>query len=291
MKEEILGYQVDSYSVEDCVERVFAVLVGPKVSRDFPWFACLNPHSYALALNDALFSRALKDADWLVPDGTGVVLASRVLRRGIRERVTGSDVFYGLHRRMNAAGGMSVFFLGSTEETLGSTKDRMARDYPNIRVAGTCSPPFKPTYSTAELDAMLNAINAAAPDVLWVGMTAPKQEKWIFENRGRLNAKFAGAIGAALDYYSGRVKRSHPFFRRFGLEWLMRLLRQPRRLWRRTFVSAPVFLWHVVLARFGANWHGGEMTSQASHTSRYDEGGSVATASSDLPWDKNTWPR
>lgn len=127
----------------------------------------------------------------------------------------------------------------------------MARDYSNVRVAGTYSPPFKPTYSDEEMNEMISAVNAAAPDVLWVGMTAPKQEKWIFENRARLNVKFAGAIGAVFDFYTGRVKRAHPMFQRLGLEWLPRLVQQPTRLWRRMFVSAPIFMLHVILTKAG----------------------------------------
>lgn len=252
MKEYLLGYGVDALSVAACSDSVFASL---RHSRDdaarCAWLACLNPHSYAVALKDAQFMVALQDARWLVPDGAGVVLASRILGGRIRERVTGSDIFFGLHQRMNAAGGMSVFFLGASEETLAEIRACMSRDYPNIRVAGTYSPPFKPIYSDMELDEMIGAVNAAAPDVLWVGMTAPKQEKWIFENRARLKVKFAGAIGAVFDFYTGRVKRSHPVFQRMGLEWLPRLVQQPRRLWRRMFVSAPIFMWHVVKQRVG----------------------------------------
>lgn len=252
MKEVLLGYEVDDLSVEDCVANIFAVLAGqPEAAPCGAWLACMNPHSYAVSLDDGDFAQALRDAEWLVPDGAGVVLASRVLGGTIRERVTGSDVFYGLHQRMNAAGGMSVFFLGATEETLALIRARMALDYPDIRVAGTYSPPFKPEYSTAELSEMIDLVNAASADVLWVGMTAPKQEKWLFENQARLNVKFAGAIGAVFDFYTGRVKRSHPVFQKLGLEWLPRLIQQPRRLWRRMFVSAPVFLWHVFLARLG----------------------------------------
>lgn len=250
MKEIILGYEVDGLLVEECVDSVFTAIRCSGSNKDCAWLACLNPHSYAVALEDKAFTQALKDADWLVPDGAGVLLASHLLGGGIRERVTGSDVFYGLHRRMSAVDGLSVFFLGATEETLGLIRARMAMDYPNIRVAGTYSPPFKSTYSPAELDEMIDVVNAAAPDVLWVGMTAPKQEKWIFESRGRLNVKFAAAVGAVFDFYTGRVKRSHPMFQRLGLEWLPRLVQQPRRLWRRMFVSAPVFLFHVLRARY-----------------------------------------
>ena len=256
MKENMLGYALDCSSVAGCVDEVFARLQAPTgISRGCAWLACLNPHSYAVALKDDTFSRSLHDADWLVPDGAGIVLASRLLGGQVHERVTGSDVFFGLHSRMNAAGGMSVFFLGATEETLALIRDRMARDYPNIRVAGTYSPPFKPSYSQHELDQMIEAVNASSADVLWVGMTAPKQEKWIYENRARLKVKFAGAIGAVFDFYTGRVMRSHPMFQRLGLEWLPRLLQQPRRLWRRMFVSAPVFLWDVFKARWAQKNH------------------------------------
>ncbi len=258
MKEDILGYGIDVLSPECCAESVFACLTvggseGKGEGEDVGcrWLACLNPHSYAMALEDGEFSRALNDATWLVPDGMGVVLASRILGGNIAQRVTGSDVFLRLQKRMNAHGGMSVFFLGGTAETLGNICERMARDYPGIRLVGTYSPPFKASFSVAEIDEMVNRVNSVAPDVLWVGMTAPKQEKWLFQNRKRLNVKFAGAVGAVFDFYTGQVKRSSPFFQRVGLEWLPRLIQQPRRLWRRTFVSAPVFLWHVLKQKAG----------------------------------------
>lgn len=248
MKEAILGYEVDDLGVDACCDEVFTGLGTPGKR----WLACFNPHSYTVSLGDEPFAAALRAADCLVADGVGVVIASRLLGGRIADRVTGSDVFYGVLRRMNADGSMRVFFLGATEETLTDIRQRMAQDYPNVEVAGTYSPPFKPDYSQAELDAMIAAVNAAKADVLWVGMTAPKQEKWIFDNLPALDVKFAGAIGAVFDFYTGRVKRSHPVFQRLGLEWLPRLLQQPKRLWRRMFVSAPVFMWHVILQKLRA---------------------------------------
>lgn len=247
MKENILGYQVDTLSVAACADDVFAHVVR---GHDKRWFACLNPHSYAVTLEDAHFALALRGASWLVPDGIGMVHASRWLGGNIKERVTGSDVFFGLHERMNTHGQLSVFFLGATDDTLEAIRVRMSRDYPDIRVAGTYSPPFKPDYTAAELDAMINSVNAAKPDVLWVGMTAPKQEKWIAQNIYKLDVRFAGAIGAVFDFYTGKVQRSHPIFQKLGLEWLPRLVQQPRRLWRRMFISAPVFVAHVIAQIF-----------------------------------------
>jgi len=242
-KEDILGYKVNAFSVEGCVDTLFQSLQ----KRERTWLACFNPHSYAVALEDKVFFRALKDADWLVPDGTGVVLASRLLGGAINERVTGSDVFAGLHGHMNAVGGMSVFFLGSTNETLERIRQRMVGDYPNIKVAGVYSPPFKDVFSRNEINEMIKTVNSASPDVLWVGMSAPKQEKFIFENRAQLNVKFVAAVGAVFDFYAGNIRRDEDsWFVNHGLEWLPRLLQEPRRLWKRMFVSAPVFVWHVI---------------------------------------------
>ena len=247
--ENIAGYTVGTQSVSACVADVVAWVQQAPPAAPCRWLACLNPHSYAVALDDPQFSQALHAADWLIPDGAGIVLASRLLGGQIRERVTGSDIFREAQTELDRLGSYRVFFLGSTEATLAAIRQRLARDYPNLHLAGTYSPPFKAEFSAADNQAMIAAINAAAPDILWVGMTAPKQEKWLHQHHAQLNVKFAAAVGAVFDFYSGRVKRSHPVFQRLGLEWLPRLLQQPRRLWRRMGVSAPIFLWHVLRQR------------------------------------------
>jgi N-acetylglucosaminyldiphosphoundecaprenol N-acetyl-beta-D-mannosaminyltransferase len=190
--------------------------------------------------------RALESANVLIPDGVGVVLGSRLLGVAVSERVSGPDIFLGLMRSLDEAGGKSVYFLGSTEENLGRIRERVAREFPRIRWAGSYAPPFKAEFTEEEDAAMVEAVNESGADVLWVGMTAPKQEIWIHRNLPRLKVQLAGAIGAAFDFYSGKVKRSHWVWRRLGLEWLPRLLKEPRRLWRRMFISAPVFMWAVV---------------------------------------------
>lgn len=253
LTEPIVGYAIDVASVQDCASTVTNWIkcapVG-KADSDCRWLACMNPHSFAVTLDDAAFAAGLHDADWLIPDGFGVVLASRILGGKIRKRVTGSDIFHFVMDDLNRTGHFKIFFLGSTQETLDAIVKRVAIDYPNLILAGTLSPSFKPAYTESELTAMVEVINAASPDVLWVGLTAPKQEKWIHQNRHRLKVRFAGAIGAVFDFYSGRIERSHPIFQRIGLEWLPRLLQEPRRLWRRMGVSAPIFVWHVLRQRF-----------------------------------------
>ena len=246
LTENILGYQVRHDGLESCLGEITESL---EQGQEQKWLATLNPHSYAVARHRPEFRNALHAADWLIPDGVGVVFASRILGGDIRERVSGPDMFYGLHDFMQNSENYSVFFLGSSEDTLAEICRRMSKDWPNIRIAGTCSPPFKAVFSDEDIDQMVNSVNAVRPDVLWIGLTAPKQEELLSRILPRLNVRFAGAVGAMFDFYAGRIKRSHPVFRRLGLEWLPRLLREPRRLWRRMFVSAPIFMWHVLLAR------------------------------------------
>lgn len=246
MRQALLGYEIDSASGADIVEQIATTISSPRGQK---WLACINPHSFVVALKDDDFATALKSSDWLIPDGVGIVLASRIFNGSIRQRLCGPDVFSALNERLNRSRGAKVFFMGGSEQTLERIRERMQREYPRILVVGTFSPAFKPCYSETESAGMVAAVNAANADILWVGLTAPKQEKWIHENRHRLNVKFIGAIGAVFDFYAGTVKDAPLALRRYGLQWLSRLLREPRRLWKRTFVSAPVFVWYVLKER------------------------------------------
>jgi N-acetylglucosaminyldiphosphoundecaprenol N-acetyl-beta-D-mannosaminyltransferase len=244
MKEQLLNYFVNTESPADCADLILAHV---KQGTGCKWMACLNPHSYVSAEKDVEFRTALNETDWLVPDGIGIVYASRVLGGRITQRVTGWDIFSELTRKMDAEGEFSVFFLGSTEDTLSRIRQQLRADYPNIRIAGTYSPSFNVEYTEDELDDMVASINSTKADVLWVSMTAPKQEKWVAQNIERLNVKFIGAVGAVFDFYTGKVKRAHPLFIKWGLEWLPRLIQEPSRLWRRMLVSAPIFVKDVLV--------------------------------------------
>ena len=247
--EQILGYHITTYPLHNIISQIIKWIE----STERKYFVCANPHSLEIARKDPLFEKAIKESDLIVPDGVGIVIASRILGGSIRERITGYDIFWGLSKELNKRGGYSYFFLGSTDENLKKIREKMERDFPDIKVAGTYSPPFKPEFSEEDNRVMVEIINEAAPDVLWVGMTAPKQEKWIYRNRDSLNVKFMGPIGAVFDFYTGRVKRSHPIFQKMGLEWLPRLLREPGRLWRRNFISNPTFLLRVIQQRLTKN--------------------------------------
>jgi len=244
--ERLLGYPVSRSSACELARLVGAWIEHGETRH---WFACLNPHSLEVAERDGNFKSALNDADFLVPDGVGMLIASKHLGGAIRERVTGYDVFAAVHDQLAATGGSRVFFLGSSPGVLEKIAERFALDYPTLTLAGVYSPPYKPAFSAEDNEAMSEAVNAARPDVLWIGMTAPKQEKWIAEHIDQLDVVFAGAIGAVFDFYAGTVKRSSPVFQRLGLEWLPRLLQEPHRLWYRNFVSNPRFVLRVLVAR------------------------------------------
>jgi N-acetylglucosaminyldiphosphoundecaprenol N-acetyl-beta-D-mannosaminyltransferase len=242
MTEQILGYAITTSSTEDCISEIESRISNKEKGT---YFVCANPHTLEVARRDELVRDALRSAALVVPDGIGIVLASKMLGGTLRERVTGSDIFLGLSSRLNQVGGYRYFFLGSTEDTLRKIRIRMETDFPNIRVAGTYSPPFREEFSKEENRLMVEAINRAEPHVLWVGMTAPKQEKWIYRNRSELDVPFIGPVGAVFDYFAGTAKRAHPVFQKMALEWLPRLLRDPRRMWRRNLISNPSFLIRV----------------------------------------------
>lgn len=235
----ILGFSINNVNVEAACETASQLLEARKFGQ---YISFANPHSLVMAGAHPHFGMALRDSALLLPDGAGILLAGRVLGVPFRERVTGMDFFRTFSARMQAIGRGSYFFLGSSDHVLARLRKRLAQDYPAIRVAGTFSPPFKDEFDAADDAAMIAAVNAAQPDVLWVGMTAPKQETWIWQNRERLAVPLIGAIGAVFDFYAGTKKRAPDWVCDLGLEWLPRLIREPRRLWRRNFVSTPQFL-------------------------------------------------
>ncbi|MGY6560057.1 MAG: WecB/TagA/CpsF family glycosyltransferase [Nitritalea sp.] len=205
----------------------------------------INPHSFCVAKTDRPFQRALLESDMLLPDGIGIVYATRFLYGQKITRISGSDLHLHMLELLQRQGGGRVFYLGAAQQTLDKIQARIRKEYPALTVE-TYSPPYKAVFSAEENADMIRRVNAAAPDVLFVGMTAPKQEKWIMEHQQQLQVPFMAAIGAVFDFYAGTVKRPGPFWIKAGLEWLPRLVQEPKRLWRRTFISTPEFLWEVL---------------------------------------------
>ena len=212
----------------------------------------INAHSFNVAQSDEVFAEALAHGDVLIPDGASIVKACRWLkaRSQPEERIAGWDLFVAEMERLDAKGG-KCFFMGSSEQVLAKIRERAARDYPNITVQ-TYSPPYKPEFTEEENRAIINAVNAARPDLLWIGMTAPKQEKWTYLHWGELDVRcHVGTIGAVFDFYAGTVRRAPLWMQEHSLEWLYRLVREPGRMWRRYLIGNLLFVRNIMKERYG----------------------------------------
>lgn len=208
----------------------------------------INAHSYNVAQKDALFADALRGGDYLIPDGAGVVKACRFLKAKSRptERVAGWDLFEFEMKRVAGRGRGRVMFMGSSERVLSLIRERAAADYPDLEVV-TYSPPYKAEFSEEDNAAIIAAINAADPDLLWIGMTAPKQEKWTFSHWAELQIRcHVGTVGAVFDFYAGTMQRAPRWWQEHSLEWAYRLFKEPRRMWRRYVVGNPLFAWNIL---------------------------------------------
>lgn len=203
--------------------------------------SCLNPHSFVKALDDSGFRTALEHSDILLPDGEGICLAQK--RWGGRSigKIAGDDLHRYLLEQLEKRSG-KVYYMGSSNRVLGLIEERLHKEYPSVAMRGH-SPSFCEELPEDESTQIVEDINSFSPDVLFVSMTAPKQEKWVERYRGMMPAvKIIASIGAVFDFYSGTTKRAPQWAVKMRIEWLVRLLKEPRRMWERNFVSTPRFL-------------------------------------------------
>lgn len=219
----------------------------------------INPHSYCEAGKDSFYQQALVDSDFLLPDGVGIIMAIWILTRSRVKLFTGSDLHILLLKKMNKTSG-KVFYMGSTHDTLQKIRNRIKREYPNVLVE-TYSPPFKPVFTDKTNALIMSAINDFKPDVLFIGMTAPKQEKWVRQHKNMIDANLIASVGAVFDFYAGTIQRPGKFWLWLHLEWLVRLIGEPKRLWRRSFVSTPLFLKDILLTKIGLLKHAKKKTT------------------------------
>jgi N-acetylglucosaminyldiphosphoundecaprenol N-acetyl-beta-D-mannosaminyltransferase len=204
----------------------------------------INQYSYCMAEKDPKFKQALKSSCILLPDGVAIVAAVKLLNGQNIKKIAGADLHQNLLEELNRTGG-SCFYMGSSENTLQKIKDRLAGEYPNVK-AGFYSPPFKAQFTKTDNAQIIQAVNAFKPDVLFIGMTAPRQEKWAYAHKDQLDAKTICSIGAVFDFYAGTVERPSAIWINLGLEWLGRLVKEPRRMWKRYIYYGPVFIYKVL---------------------------------------------
>ena len=200
----------------------------------------LNAYSYVTANANKTFKDALLKSNVLLPDGVSIVLAIKLLTGDRLKKIAGDDLFKWEMSRLNRIGG-KCFFLGSSISILTEIKDRCKKQYPNVSV-DFYSPPFKEAFDEQDTENMLHAINDFSPEVLFIGMTAPKQEKWAAENFSKINAAHVCSIGAVFNFFAGRPKRAPSWIIKVGMEWFYRLVRQPGRMWKRYLIGNAKFV-------------------------------------------------
>jgi N-acetylglucosaminyldiphosphoundecaprenol N-acetyl-beta-D-mannosaminyltransferase len=203
----------------------------------------INAYSYIMTKKDDVFKKALLHGDVLIPDGIGVVWAVKFLFGKKVQKIAGADLFYYEMKRLQESKG-SCFFLGSSDDTLLKMKTKAKEEFPNVTV-NVYSPPYKAVFSKEDNATMIANVNEHSPDVLFVGMTAPKQEKWAYTHFKHLKTGHVCSIGAVFDFYAGKVERAPSWMINLGLEWLYRLLKEPKRLWRRYIIGNTKFLLFV----------------------------------------------
>lgn len=236
----VLGSPIDVVSPAGAVARI-ADWAARRESR----FVCIcNAHSVVTARTDKALEQAIKTADMATADGAPVAWMLRRLGARGQERVSGPDLMLEYCERA-ARTGESIYLYGSTEHTLALLIAALQAKFPGLQIAGTESPPFRPP-TPEEDSATIRKINESSAGTVWVSLGCPKQEAWMARHRGAVQAVMIG-VGAAFDFHAGAIPRAPAWMRSSGLEWLHRLLSEPRRLWRRYLVTNSIFLWSAAV--------------------------------------------
>ena len=249
---QILGTRVHMVEIPDVLK-----VIDDWIQLDrqrFHFVVNTGMHGLMEGHRDPEFKIILDSADLFAPDGILVLLVARLRGFALRKRETGPELLWRFSKTA-AERGYKYFFYGDVEETLNLVSEKLLETYPGLAIVGAHSPPFRPL--TAEEDRrIIDTINQAAPDVLWVGLGAPKQERWIYEHREKLHVPVVIGIGASFKFLSGRVNRAPAWVRNGGFEWLWRFLKEPGRVWRRVLIDAPQFVGLAALEMTGLKKYG-----------------------------------
>lgn len=240
-RRDIIGTQVTIADYDQVLKRIDVA-----VAKSERIYVCCAPASTLVtARTDGELRDALEAAEVVTPDGMGVVWAARRLGEQLPDRVYGPDLME-LHCTRSALDGTRIWLYGGFDDTaLSQLEQALNERFAGLEIAGSWSPPHRPL-TEEETDAVVARINADAPELVWVGIGSPRQEIWMHDLRDRLDAPVLVGVGAAFDFLAGRTPQAPRWMQRAGLEWLFRLLREPRRLGPRYLKTNPVFIWQVM---------------------------------------------
>ena len=237
---DVLGLGIDNMSLDEALERIVALIearspcfgVTPNVDHT-------NHHR-----RHEKYRRLLGEAALVMPDGVPLLWAACLLGGRLKGRVNGTDLFVQMAKRC-AQKGFKMFLLGAMPQALGACVSKLAVENPGLRIAGSYSPPVGFTRDENENRKMIEMIRHAAPDILFLGLPGPMGEYWIYDHYRETGVPFSINVGASFDFVGGVTRRAPPFMRKHGLEWLFRLVTQPRKLWKRYLIGNTIFLGRV----------------------------------------------
>jgi N-acetylglucosaminyldiphosphoundecaprenol N-acetyl-beta-D-mannosaminyltransferase len=229
--------------------QVLGIIDGWIARRQQHYVCITGVHGIMESQRDEGLRRIHNEAGLVTPDGMPLVWLSRLHGQGHVARVYGPDLMLALCEH-SLLRGYKHFFYGGGEGVPDLLANNLRRRFPGLWVVGGYSPPFRPL-SGAEDERVVAAINEAAPDIVWIGLSTPKQERWMTEHVGQLTAPVLIGVGAAFDFHSGLKKQAPRWMQRSGLEWLYRLATEPKRLWRRYLVNNPLFVLRVLQQALG----------------------------------------
>jgi N-acetylglucosaminyldiphosphoundecaprenol N-acetyl-beta-D-mannosaminyltransferase len=239
-RSDILGVRVSAIDMGMAIETI-----SSWIAQASKKYVCVTGvHGIMESKRSEELRRIHNAAGMVTPDGMPLVWLMKWAGHRHVDRVYGPDLMLAVFGR-DELKNTRHFFYGTTEQTLAALSSRLRQSFPTARIVGAIAPPFRPL-STAEEEAHISEINAAGPDIVWIGLSTPKQERWMAAYRDRLNAAVLIGVGAAFDIHAGIVPQAPRCLQRSGLEWAFRLCTDPRRLWRRYAVNVPLFIIHVV---------------------------------------------
>ncbi|MGM7634696.1 WecB/TagA/CpsF family glycosyltransferase [Bacillus sp. Hm123] len=236
-KEQYLGVSVSPYTYDEIIDDIKI-----RMADDLPsTVIAVNPEKVITAGRDPLVKELINESTYQIPDGIGMIIASKLKNGDIRERVTGVDMM-GRLLQFAAQEGHGVFFYGAKEEVVRTAKEKLEASIPNLRIVG-----YENGY-VQDQEALVQKINESKAALLFIALGSPRQELWIRENMPKLpNVKVFQGVGGSFDVYSGKVKRAPAFYRKFGLEWLYRLMKEPKRIKRQ--LALPKFLLKILVSK------------------------------------------
>lgn len=240
------GIQVSNVTMNEAVEIIECFIAQRKL-----WFVVTPNVDHIVRLQkDIELNKIYEEASLVLPDGMPLIWASRFLKTPLKEKISGSDLFIKACE-LSSEKEYKLYFLGGREGAAKGTAKTLRRRYPNIKICGFYSPPFGFEKDDKENTKIVKNIQDAKPDILFVGLGSPKQEKWIYKYKNKYQVPVSIGIGVTFEFVSGMVRRAPSWMQKTGLEWFWRLIQEPKRLWKRYLINDPIFFWLVLKQKLG----------------------------------------